>query len=250
MKTLLVLLFSLPLQAAPPAEISKESVIAWIKTGPGASCLEIGTGDVHIDEEDSGRFILVDLDNDGVREAVVDASTCEAGNSGPNIHVVLKLGKDGKLSEVPFVQTPALKLPLPMVGTSSSILGVDNKKRVYREYLLQNVKLFYEWKNGTLVGVAVAHPKIGKPSFRCTAKVSDLEKAICWDEKISQSDREAERLYKMKWKAANADRKKELEKERTAWIEKRNDQCDVFKWHISCLEEMYEKRLISLTEKN
>jgi hypothetical protein len=67
----------------------------YVKQSKGAC--DGGREDLGIDFE---SLEFIDVDGDGVEEAIVNGSSCVSGSGGPDIHEVLKLNLDGTISDL------------------------------------------------------------------------------------------------------------------------------------------------------
>lgn len=238
-----------PAQKSPSVAqtISKSSVIDWIKanTEGGRECIDLQKEDTIRIEDDA--FIVRDLDGDGSPEAIVTAWACLSGTGGPDVRVVLRQGDTGSLEEVPMIDNEEVRLPLPMVGNSSSLLQVDANGRVYAYYPAQEIKWIYEFRGGKLFLTSVEHPPLGSPSFSCEEKgLSQVEIAICWNRGVSAADRDMVALYEeLRTGMAQKDRSL-FEAGQKLWLKQRDEKCEPYKWHYPCLEEMYSSRIKKL----
>ncbi len=126
-----------PLPESPPTEQEKfeKAVQAYFEAklkreGAEQSCLP-GRELVDLEGQING-----DLDGDGRDEVFVSAFSCMAGNAGPDLTAVFKVGPDNELTEMPFApKDPKAKFPRtnPAADVSYPATRIENGRLIFEQ---------------------------------------------------------------------------------------------------------------------
>src|SRR5262249_3304071 len=144
-----------------------------------AEIKQVLTANADLDDEqrehlDISHVEYFDFNNDGMEEAVVIASTCNAGTGGPDVHAVFTRDAAGKVVELP-IEDPPGGPQLPLFGNANYTLKVEHGKLVGHYGDTSNrenpLVVWFKW---TGKGFAVDHEKIEGPfptSYDCTRAI-------------------------------------------------------------------------------
>jgi uncharacterized protein YecT (DUF1311 family) len=202
--------------------------------------------DEHREHLDISHLEYFDFNGDGMEEAVVIASTCNAGTGGPDVHAVYTQDAAGKVVELP-IEDPPGGPQLPLFGNANYTLKVERGKLVghYGDTSDRQNPLVV-WFKWTGKGFEVDHEKIEGPfptSYDCTRAVRETDRAICYAPAVAPLDVELGKVYRRRMQQLAPDKKQALQDEQRAWLVSRESRCVIYKWWVDCLKGMYAKRI-------
>lgn len=208
------------------------------------------------DQIDIGRVERFDFLGKGYKQAVVLASTCLAGNAGPDVNSVFTRDEKGGLKELAMQE---VKLEHRVLfGKEGSVLRIENGLLVEvfgdtsdREDPLV-IKYKWDAAKEQFVAVSIAAAKPYATSYDCAKAEKDCDEtaqAICYVETLADLDVELAKLYKAYVAGLSAESRKTAVDEQRAWLKQRNEECPIYKWWVECLEEKYDTRIADLKKK-
>ena len=191
-----------------------------------------------------------DFTGDGIDEAVVVASTCATGTSGPDVHSVFTRQPDGSLAEL-TIHAPTENLG-DLLGRVFYDLNVKDGLLVQtfhdtsgRENPLV-IKFRWTGKEKEFQAVDVQAAKRYHTSFDCAKAKTEVEKAVCDLSDVAFLDVKVDEMYRAWLDQLNPADSDTLVQEQKAWLRKRDVICGE-DWDIDhCLEELYRARLREL----
>ena len=202
-------------------------------------------------EVDINNLEFFDFTGVGSEDAVVVASTCATGTAGPVVHAVLHRMDDGSLAE--------LKIPEPTdkqqaalfcrcfydLNVESGLLVATFHDQSGRDDPLV-IKYRWDAHEKAFQIADVKSPPRYAASFDCDKAKTSVENAICYSQNVAYLDVRVGQRYKT-WldNLDNAD-SDILMKEQKDWLRKRDLICANDMRIVSCLEALYNARLLEL----
>lgn len=201
---------------------------------------------VHIAVEEA------DFTGDGQPEAMVVGSDCSTGTAGDNVHSVFSRDSEGRLFELPIAD-PGRDAYDVLFGQSNFALSGDGRLLVaiYTDTSGRKAPLVirYKW-NGTEFAVhSVTKSKPFETSYDCSRAKKEVTRAICYVEVLADLDVELDHAYRTALKKLLPARRKALKQEQRQWLNRRDSECDIYKWWVDCLRKLYQERIIELLER-
>jgi len=207
---------------------------------------------IHIDHLEYYDFI-----GDGPEEAVVVASTCMTGTAGPDIHAVYKRDSDGKVAELPFLDTggdPPLSSrsdsKIPVFGNANYGLAVEDGELVarWRDSSDREAPLvaWYKWDGKKFV---LDHMKVDGPfptSYDCAKATKELDRAICFSPSVAALDVQMGQAYQIVLQQIPPSKRQARQRQQREWLARREKECTIYKWWVDCLKGLYTKRIAEL----
>jgi uncharacterized protein YecT (DUF1311 family) len=190
-----------------------------------------------------------DLTGDGIEEAIINGSSCNAGTGGPDIHQVYALKGDNQVREITVPDVDKRYYSV-LFGNGNYDLSADGGQLVAihndtsgRENPLVTR---YKWNDDMLQIASIKAAPTYKTSYDCSRANDRHERAICYVKDLADLDLKLNSHYKRRLENLPSSGKRSLINEQARWIAERNKDCTIYKWWVECLTDKYNKRIAEL----
>jgi uncharacterized protein YecT (DUF1311 family) len=257
MKPLLLLALITALLQKPavkPGKVAQADVIAAINAQ--SDCTNPANKTPSDEQLKLNHVEYFDFKGDGIQEAVVVASTCLSGTSGPDIHAVFGYDDQGKIYELPFAKPDRSGDMDPakygmLFYNRNYELSVEHGLLVEAYYDSTGrdrpLVIRYKWDGKQFVENSVEKAGPFKTSFDCAKAAYESEKQICYVKRLADLDVELSQLYQQQLRGASPEQHQALRKQQREWLATRDNECN-FKFGVQCLEDLYKARIAELSK--